>query len=416
MTQVAVSVPVPTSIGRRIGAYAIDIATQSLVVGVAGGVTAAIVLGGSPPSDASAVLAALGAIYGVVALAGLAWVVVYTLMQGGGGSLGQRLLRIRLADAETGASIGFGRALVRNLVWALGGAIVVGYFSPLFDGSPRHQGWHDRASRAFVGDTRSSEQAPPPDATDTAEAETAAPASPPVPIAAAPIGPPPRFTSAPASPSAGGSSGAVPPVTPYGLISHVPGVAPREALEPAASPEVSPYERAMPGLGADVEETALVRGPAEPTREPQAAPATEPPDTPTAPEPAAAEPTPAASLPADDATVAAAPRRRAIVAFTWDTGERVAVYGTTLFGRNPAAEAGAAVVAVRDETLSLSKTHFEIGADGDGAWILDRHSTNGSVLVRDGKRTPLTPGIRVPIHAGDRIEFGDRSLQIGDAP
>ena len=52
--------------------------------------------------------------------------------------------------------------------------------------------------------------------------------------------------------------------------------------------------------------------------------------------------------------------------FTWDDGTRVSVSRRTIFGRNPAPEDGAVVVPVRDETLSLSKTHFEAAAESSG--------------------------------------------------
>jgi hypothetical protein len=86
---------------------------------------------------------------------GLAYViglgfVVYTLMQAGAG-----LARHARSGCDScgragsmrrrASRLGFGRALGRNLVWALGGAIVVGYF--FFDSSPWHRGWHDRAAR-----------------------------------------------------------------------------------------------------------------------------------------------------------------------------------------------------------------------------------------------------------------------------
>ncbi|KNC32506.1 hypothetical protein FF38_06328, partial [Lucilia cuprina] len=82
-----------------------------------------------------------------------------------------------------------------------------------------------------------------------------------------------------------------------------------------------------------------------------------------------------------------------------------AVYGRTLFGRNPAPETGAMVSAVRDETLSLSKTHFElVPADDRSVWVVDRHSTNGVVLRRgvggaDAQPLRRRAGVRRP--AGD---------------
>lgn len=389
-------VPSPTTIGRRIGAYAVDVAIQGVIVGVAAVITSVTLVAGAAGGEPAELLAAAALSSGIVLFVALAVVVGYTLLQGGRGSIGQRLLGIRLADAETGEPIGFWRALVRNLVWGLAGSIIVGYFSPLFDKSPRRQGWHDKVARAFVVGARTAE----PDFTPPATAAAPAPAvESAVPRAAAVGGAPPRFAPGAAHATTGTPSGTpafASRTSAPGLISFVPGVAPTAdaralAEEPrridefseGAGPEVDPAFDA-----AAFEATELVRGPR----------------TVPAPEPAAS----------DDATVVTPPRRVALVALTWDSGERVAVYGTTLFGRNPAAEAGAAVVAVRDETLSLSKTHFEIGADAAGPWVTDRHSTNGTLLVRGGDRRPLPPGARTPLVAGDRLEFGDRSLLVGD--
>jgi pSer/pThr/pTyr-binding forkhead associated (FHA) protein len=99
--------------------------------------------------------------------------------------------------------------------------------------------------------------------------------------------------------------------------------------------------------------------------------------------------------------------------FTWDDGTRVSVSRRTVFGRNPGPEEGAVVVPVRDETLSLSKTHFEAAAETSGGWILDRHSTNGLTIVRDGQRIACPAGQRVPIKLGDVIEIGDRVVMVG---
>ena len=99
--------------------------------------------------------------------------------------------------------------------------------------------------------------------------------------------------------------------------------------------------------------------------------------------------------------------------FTWDDGTRVSVSRRTIFGRNPGPEDGAIIVSVRDETLSLSKTHFEAAAEASGGWVLDRHSTNGMTIVRDGQRIACPAGQRVPVRLGDAIEIGDRIVTIG---
>jgi hypothetical protein len=123
---------------------------------------------------------------------------------------------------------------------------------------------------------------------------------------------------------------------------------------------------------------------------------------------------PAASVRAASPDGATRPRGpRVLAVLKWDDGSLLAVYGPTLCGRNPKVEWGLLSVPVRDETLSLSKTHFEIGGDATGAWIADRHSTNGTVLVRDGGRHPLVAGLPTTLRAGDRLELGDRTAVVG---
>ncbi|MFV0374629.1 FHA domain-containing protein, partial [Microbacterium sp.] len=99
-------------------------------------------------------------------------------------------------------------------------------------------------------------------------------------------------------------------------------------------------------------------------------------------------------------------------ALVWDDGTRHAVYGRTLFGRNPAPEAGVLSAAVRDETLSLSKTHFEIDADDTGLWVVDRHSKNGVIVWHGSERTSVIPGRRTRVSVGDLLELGDRRATV----
>ena len=275
---------VPASMERRVAAYAIDIAIAvaiplvliSMLSGAAFGLSAMI---GTPTTSLQDLVPML------LLASCVGWALAYTAMQGGGGSIGQRMMGLRLADAETGVSIGFGRALTRNVVFHLAASIVVGCFSPLFDRSPRHQGWHDLAARACV-DVRG----------------RAVPAA------------------------LGASTVAAAAATEYGA-------------------------------------------------------------------------------PVNSAPV--------LAVLMWDDGSPMAVYERTVCGRNPPQEDGAVARALRDETLSLSKTHFEIGGDRAGAWIIDRFSTNGTTLVRDGERVGLAAGLPTTLRAGDRLEFGDRSAVVG---
>ncbi|WP_203581047.1 RDD family protein [Microbacterium hibisci] len=459
------------SIGRRIGAFVIDIAVVWVLAAVLGGIALGVLFAVGPSAGPDGLTAIILLAYGVIGFVLLACWLVYSAMQGGRGSLGQRAVGLRLQDSASGAPIGFWRAVWRNVVFGLAGSIVIGYFTPLFDASGRNQGWHDLAAKAVVVDVRKT------DAATRAAAEPAAanpylpaPSTAPL-LHATPLPPVPSlgYPQAPAVIPAAAAPAPAPALVPTALRGSAPAPAP-VAAHP--TPRVGAgvvgagVIEAVPWVTADPVRSPLLRAPepesfpdvtmpfpAATTTEPlgaalasaaMAAPAALAPTAlaPTALAPAPAAPAfaapamatavaDAASVPspfADDVdatriVVPPPPAQRAalyddapvIAVLTWDDGSRMAVYGRTLYGRNPATEAGAVAIPVRDETLSLSKTHFEIGGDTAGAWIVDRHSTNGTILVRDGGRIPLVAGTRTNLRAGDVLEFGDRRATVGSA-
>lgn len=381
----------PAQLGRRIGAYVIDGAVGMVVLLIAVGIFAGISFGtgGALPLPVAVLLAYV---------IGLGWFVVYTFMQAGAGSLGMRALGLRLVlvDQPGATRLGFGKALVRNVIWALASAIIVGPFSPLFDSSPWHRGWHDRVSGAVMTDVAGrgavlphAAEAPAsgPDAEKSPTrpstlAPTVLPAAPILPVGDAP-------DLAGWTPSAAPVAARPTPAV-SGLISFVPGVSDTsrlDAVEPAA-------RSAVPTV-----------------------------DAPPAPAPAPAV-SAAAPVVSDSHAVSSglienldetrvSTGERPDARLVWDDGARQAVYGRTLFGRNPAPETGAMVSPVRDETLSLSKTHFELIPDGDRTlWVVDRHSTNGVGLRRGGELQHLVPGERTRVRQGDVLEFGDRQVTI----
>ncbi|MFD5224367.1 RDD family protein [Microbacterium sp. NPDC058342] len=449
-------------INRRAVAYIIDAAIGAGISVVVPVVVMSVVAAAS--GDVLTALVIAGPLFSIL---GLAWLVVYTLMQAGKGSIGMRTQGLRLAGVADGAPIGFGRALLRNIVWGLAAAIVVGYFTVLFDGSGRFQGWHDKVAGAIMLDARTSPapaararqheavgapSAPghaAPAAPQTAmpgfgapPAQTSMPGfgappasfAPPAPQAAAPAPQPPTTDAAPPAPVAPSAPVAAQapaddefaehtvmsprikrdlPDDP--LISFVPGVT-QEPVRPAerlVEPAVAEPAVAEPAVA----EPAMPE-PAAPEEVPASSPATAEFEAPAA-EPAV--PTAAFTAPvaeadpydADDieSTRISVPGHRLV--FTWDDGQRATVSGRTVFGRNPEEVDGAGNVAVRDETRSLSKTHFEAGSDVNGGWVMDRQSTNGTTLVRDGVRIACPPGQRVPVRLGDVLEIGDRIVTIG---
>ena len=63
---------------------------------------------------------------------------------------GHRAAGIRVVSADTGVAIGPGRAMLRQFVLVVTGALcTLGYWSPFFD-STRRQGWHDKSASAVV--------------------------------------------------------------------------------------------------------------------------------------------------------------------------------------------------------------------------------------------------------------------------
>ncbi|MCG7288291.1 FHA domain-containing protein [Cellulomonas sp. ACRRI] len=85
-----------------------------------------------------------------------------------------------------------------------------------------------------------------------------------------------------------------------------------------------------------------------------------------------------------------------------------------LIGRNPDPQEGVRVVAVADPGRSVSKTHLMLGADEHGPWVVDRGSTNGTlVTLADGQRIVCLPDRRVRLADGSLVAFGDLALAVG---
>ena len=402
----------PALLGRRIGAYLIDGAVALIVLLVAAAVLGGISLG--TEGGFPLIAASIGAY--VVAIG---WFLVYSLMQGGGGSIGMRALGLRLVRETDDAPLGFGRALLRNVIWGLGSAIIVGMFSPLFDPTPWRRGWHDQVSGAVMTDIAGHGAAVAAPATTASGAETTtdAGATPRTGIPG-PLGAPASYPAPYPAPAIAADAAAEPdertvisPATaaaapPAGVISFVPGVT--SPGRPAAVPGAAVPGAAGSGAAGSVVPTV-------------SAPAATPPAAPVPPAPAPASARHPSVLPDLVDQTRLSTGEKVLARLAWDDGATQAVYGRTLFGRNPVPETGAMVCPIRDETLSLSKTHFELlpAPDGDvdpALWVIDRHSTNGVVVRRGAERRPAVPGEPTRVRMGDVLEFGDRQVRIEVAP
>jgi len=309
---------------------------------------------------------------GVAAIAGSVLVIglVTSLLLGRYGvTAGKALLGLRALSAEDARPIGIPRAMLRTLVLGAATLPTGGFgaaalaWTAMVDPTGWRRGWHDLRTGSVVVVVR-----PLPVVEDTEDeaprqvvnltAMRLVPASP---------TPPRRVPSRGKRPAAPPPEAAPPPppqtVTPrQGLGWPLVGEAPGGPSEPAA---------------------------AQPARGPR---------------PAAPPPAPA-------------PARWQV---TFDTGEQFEVRGLTLVGRRPEARAGEPVkrtVALPSDDMSLSKTHAQFQVVPDGALVvMDRGSTNGSILVRAGVAKRLAGGRPATLRDGDRVRFGDREMTVVRLP
>lgn len=384
-------------------------------------------------------LAATGQGAGVVVGGVLATVVVLLLALAGllgtrGTSPGLALTRLRLVrDGDLGA-IGFGPALKRQAVLLLAGAPTFGLgwatlaWTAVTDPSGLRRGWHDQLAGSVVVD---------PSPAPVVEVAHELPQQI-VNLTALRLAPaePEPVRSRPARSGAGGPAvvaptGRVTPATPAPAGAgapaqdgragrSVPGV-PATAANPQPAAVPAP---AVPAAGAAAPEApAAVRRPGRrragvPTSGPAAAGPVVPADQPVRsapPPPPTRAPAAAAAPAADPAPAATAPG-----ASGWtvrlDTGEELPVDGLTLLGRGPQPRAGESVsrlVPLSSADMSVSKTHAQLQLAGDGTLVvMDRGSTNGSVVVRRGVPRHLSPGRPTTLLDGDVLRLGDRTLEV----
>ena len=116
---------------QRFGAYLIDGILLAIVQFIVGAVL----------SDAP------GVAYAVSVLIGLGY---FTYFEGSTGqTLGKMALSIRVVDFNSGGSIGFGRALIRQLVRYISAIVLLlGYLWMLWD--KEKQTWHDKGATSVV--------------------------------------------------------------------------------------------------------------------------------------------------------------------------------------------------------------------------------------------------------------------------
>lgn len=372
----------PASVGRRLGALALDTAAVAAVA------VPVLWLTGSPVYTALAVIElAVG-------------LVVWEARSGR--TVGNALLGLRTAKEETPYAPGLARAVGRGLILGaghvlagLGQWLIVGASG--LDRTGRGQGWHDKAAGTVVVDVRAmrvDDDAPPASApaphpaTPSYAASTASGFVPPPPT---PLPPPP----APAY---------VPPPPPP---AHLPPPPAPAQLPPPAPAHTPPPPPDTPSS------VAPSRAPAAPPP-PVPSPAA---PSPTAQQPVAqppvAQPPTAVSDPPPPPPPAPVP-----VAFllTLDTGATTTVRGPGVVGRKPQAPEGEPcdhVIGIDDPGRSLSRTHIRFGIDDGRFWVEDVGSGNGTALVAlDGTTVRLDPHVRHPVPPGTTVRLGARTITV----
>ncbi len=115
------------------------------------------------------------------------------------------------------------------------------------------------------------------------------------------------------------------------------------------------------------------------------------------------------------APLGAQPRAVSLTLQTEDGANHV-ISSQAVIGRSPSATgewAGAIVIGLDDPAKSVSKTHAAVRVTPTGSTVVDLHSTNGTEVVRlDGSEVTLAPGVPTPVHAGEVILVGSRSLRV----
>ncbi len=399
MTAVAVSQDAPTfpaaELDRRFYAFMIDRLIAWPLEGLAVFAAYHYLL------REGAVVAGVAVIVAGVLLVGF----VFSALQGlQGFTPGKVLLGLRVVHLGTGTPIGIVAAMIRSLILGFSALPTFGLglatlaWTAVMDRGRQRRGWHDHMTESIVVDVR------------------------PTPVEAVEVDHGPRHVvnltamrlvpttqQVPATPPSRGARRATAP----GVHAGAPA-----AAEAAAGP-VSPGTPGPAGL--------------PPTYAPPDLPPAEPPAAGAGPAPAPATssaPAPASSPslraplgpPADLSTAEQTTVRSAGGATDarwrvhFDTGESFVVEGMALVGRRPEPRPGEPVshlVPLPSQDMSLSKTHAQFQVAPDGVLVvMDRGSTNGSVLVRQGVPRDLSAGKPTTLLSDDVVRFGDRTMTV----
>jgi uncharacterized RDD family membrane protein YckC len=364
----------------------------------------------------------------------IGWVIfVCYLLAMRAASPGLRAMKLQVVGFLDGRPIGLARVVIRALVfWALfvtGIGLLIMLIMELRH--PRKQGWHDLAATAVMIKERV--LAPP---IQPARAAASAEHGPPAHVGNGAQQLQPNGARAPMSPGHGGGEGygsAGGPVPP-GQLTPPPGMGyptGSPSYAPASAPQGGPdspyggnaYATPYPGTPSGPQQQYASGGEMYAPRqhgqpEQHADPMAKSSNgslSGGAPSNQGTQP-PAADF--EDHTSVAAPRSEYIQDWSilLDDGRRIALDGLVLLGRNPQPKAGeedAQLIKIADETRTVSKSHLAVGVDGDGVYVVDRGSTNGStVSTTNGMSTRCKAGELVRVGEGAIVSIGDHWLEI----
>lgn len=353
---------------RRFTAFAVDRLLAWSLLAIVGVVTAMFV------SDH--VWTVIGAVAGAVVILWLALSIVLGVT---GSSPGKAMSGLRVVHHGTGTPIGVGRALLRSLVLGISGLPTFGIglatlaWTAVEDRGRQRRGWHDHVAHTVVVDVRPVVEVADDGADDG-----------------------PRH---------------IVNLTAMRLV-------PAPPVEAVRTPERSELSMRRQQLPPEVTHPAAppapaAQAPASAYAPPRQAPPVQAPPAQLPPQPTPIQHAQPQQRPQQPPQQQTAPQRWRV---HFDNGESFVIAGLALVGRRPEARTGeqvAHLIPLSSADMSVSKTHAQFGPAADGTIVvMDRGSTNGTVLVRQGMSRQLAPGKPAALVHGDKVVYGDREMTI----
>ncbi|GAB3024248.1 hypothetical protein GCM10011376_09630 [Nocardioides flavus (ex Wang et al. 2016)] len=337
----------------------------------------------------------VGAVAGAMVLL---WLVLVIVLGVSGTSPGKAMAGLRVVHHGTGTPIGVGPALLRSFVLGASGLPTFGIgvatlaWTAVEDRGRQRRGWHDHLAHSVVVDVRP--------AVEVADAAEEGPRHI-VNLTAMRLVPAPPVEVV-RTPERSDQSVRRQPL-PADLDRPPASPAPVPPAVPSAPTHQQPQQQSQPAVQ---QHQQWIQPPAQVPPAPSWPQHQHPPHQ-HPPQPQHHQPPAATRAPA-----AAPPRWRV----HFDNGESFVIAGLALVGRRPEARSGenvAHLVPLASADMSVSKTHAQFGPASDGTIVvMDRGSTNGTVLVRQGVSRQLAPGKPAALVDGDKVVYGDREMTI----